>query len=91
MANMIVTLRIMPESPEVNLDELVNKVREIITNFKARLLEQIEQVPVAFGLKSLNLKFVIDENRGSEEISEAIEKLDEVSSSEVIGMSRAMG
>tara|TARA_Y100000310_G_scaffold305460_1_gene345629 strand:+ start:176 stop:454 length:279 start_codon:yes stop_codon:yes gene_type:complete len=92
MAKAIVTLKIMPVSPETNLEEVQAKAAEKIkaaygeTEFKA------EQEPVAFGLKALKLTFVIDEEKGSTDDVEAqIAELEEVNSCECVDVRRAVG
>ncbi len=92
MANAIVTLNIMPENPEVNLDDVKEKVKKEITEFagEGEMREEIE--PVAFGLKALKITFVMDESKGSPEpVEEAIEKIDGVNSVEVVDVRRAIG
>ena len=91
MAKMFVTLKIMPESPEVDLNALRQKIKKVVEKFEGELLDKDETVPIAFGLNALKLTFLIDESKGSEEISEAVAKLEEVSSSEVVDMRRAFG
>ncbi len=92
MANAIVTIKIMPESPEVNLDELKEQVKQKITDFagEGEMREEIE--PIAFGLKAIKITFVMDESQGGPEpVEKEIEKLDGVNSVEVIDVRRAIG
>ena len=91
MAMVIVTMKIMPESPEVNLDELEGTVKEILTGFEANVMG-VEKEPVGFGLVSLITKFSVDENKGSTDpIEEKIAALENVASAEVTMVSRALG
>lgn len=92
MANAVVTLRIMPESPEVNLDELKEKALKLIKEFNdgKETKESIE--PVAFGLKALNIVFVLDESKGSPDpVAEKISEFEEVASAEITDVRRAVG
>lgn len=92
MANAIVTIKIMPESPEVNLEELKEQIKQKITDFagEGEMREELE--PIAFGLKALKITFVMDENKGSPEpVEKEIEKLEEVNSVEVVDVRRAIG
>ena len=91
MAKMFITLKIMPESPETDLNSIRKKVETIAEKFEAQLLDKDEIEPVAFGLKALKLIFMLDESKGSEELAEAVAELEEVSSTDVIDMRRALG
>ncbi len=91
MAKMFVTLKIMPDSPEINLNSLRDKIKGTVEKYEGELLDKDEIVPVAFGLNALKVIFYIDESKGSEEISEAVNKLKGISSCEVVDMRRAVG
>ena len=92
MANAIVTIRIMPENPEINLESLKEKIKQEITNFAGEGETRDEIKPVAFGLNSLNITFVMDEAQGSPEpVEKAIENIEGVNSVEVIDVRRAIG
>lgn len=91
MGKVIVTLKIMPSSVDVNLDNIKGKTTDMISGFGADLMkEEIE--PVAFGLKSLNLTLVFDEEKGStDSLEEQIAGIEGVQSCEAISVRRAMG
>ena len=92
MAKVIVTLRIMPESSDINLDELSKECIEEIDKFTngTEIKQEIE--PVAFGLKAIKIIFVMDENLGStEDLENNISNLNGVSSVQVIDVRRAIG
>ncbi len=90
VADVVITLKIMPESPDVDLDALEKKATEIINTVGEVGKKEIE--PIAFGLKALKLIFVMDENKGSTDDMEAqVANLDEVNSAEVIDVRRAVG
>lgn len=91
MANMFITIKIMPESPEINLDSLREKAKEIGTKFEAELLDKDEIEPVAFGLKALKIIFILDESKGSDELTDEIAKIEGISSATVVDMRRAVG
>ena len=87
---MVVTLKIMPEDTEVNLEELNKKVSEVISDFGGEV-GKTETEPVAFGLRALKLVFIIDESKGTEEITDEISSIEGVSSAQVIDMRRTIG
>ena len=91
MAKVIITLKIMPESTETDLAKVEEKARQEITKYGGEI-GKVEQVPVAFGLKSLNIVFVSDESKGStEDLEKGINMMDEVSSVQVTDVRRAIG
>ena len=92
MANVIITLKIMPESPETDLDQLAEEAKSYISSFAGAGDMRMEQEPVAFGLKALKLTFVMDESKGStEELENQISKIGGVNSVEVVDVRRAVG
>jgi len=91
MAMVIVTLKIMPEDPELSLEDLKTKAEEIITNFEGKV-QTTKEEPVGFGLKAIVLSFSVDESKGSPDpIAEKIEALEGVKSAQVTMVSRALG
>ena len=91
MAKMFVTLKIMPESPEIDLDAIRQKIKIIVAKYGGDLLDKDELEPVAFGLNALKLIFYIDETKGSDDISDEASQIEGVSSSSVVDMRRAVG
>ena len=92
MANAIVTLKIMPESPETNLTELEEKTKKAIAEFAGEGETKTEIEPVAFGLKAVKITFVMDEALGSPDpLAEKVEGFDDVNSAEIVDVRRALG
>jgi len=92
MANVVVTLKIMPESPEVDLSKIEVEAKKKIEDFAGKGDTKTEQIPVAFGLKSLNIIFVMDESKGSTEpIEDSVADIEGVKSVEVSDVRRAVG
>ena len=91
MAEVIVTLKIMPESPEINLEEMKETISKTIAEFNGEV-GKTEVEPIAFGLMALNVIFIIDEAHGStDDLEEAVQKLEGVQSAEVTDVRRAIG
>ena len=92
MANVVVTLRIMPNDTSIDLSILESHSKKEIINFcNSKEFKTIIE-PIAFGLKSLNIVFVMDESKGStEKLEEKIKLIDGVESVEVIDVRRAIG
>lgn len=93
MALAIITLKIMPESPEVDLEAIRTAAETKIDSFVGETGEKRSEIePVAFGLKALKLTFVMDEAKGStESLEEEIGTIEGVNSVDVIDVRRALG
>lgn len=94
MAREIVTLEVMPESPDVDLEALSATVLKLVTDFvkEDEVETRITQKPVAFGLQMLDVKFVRDEGAGDQEaLAASIAALEEVRSCEITQLQRALG
>jgi elongation factor 1-beta len=92
MAQVVVTLKIMPETPEINLSSLEKEAKAKIQDFSQNSEIKAVQEPIAFGLKALNLTFVMDENKGSTDaLEESIKQISGVNSVEAVDVRRAIG
>lgn len=91
MARVIVTLKIMPDSPETNLAAVQKSAEKEITRFGGNPAK-VEIEPIAFGLKALKIFFIMDESKGATDpLEENISAIDGVHSVEVIDVRRAIG
>lgn len=91
MADVIVTFKIMPESPDVDLDKIKESADRLIKEFGGEI-GKVEKEPIAFGLEALNLIFVMDESLGStDDLEEKVENIEGVNSVEVTDVRRAIG
>ena len=92
MASVIVTMKIMPVSPEVDMEALENSVKEKIIGFAGKTETKTEVEPIAFGLKALKIIFVMDEAVGStEKLENQVAEIEGVNSVEVPDVRRALG
>ncbi|MEK6892383.1 MAG: elongation factor 1-beta [Nanoarchaeota archaeon] len=92
MARVVVSLRIMPQSPDVNLSELEKKAKHEIVAFCSSEEFRTEIQPIAFGLKALMILFVMEESIGStEKLEQKISQIEGVESVEVTDVRRAVG
>ena len=92
MANVVITLKIMPESPETNLEDLEKQAKEKIAAFSGETETKTEIEPIAFGLKALKILFVMDEAKGAtDDLEKQISESTGVKSVEVIDIRRAIG
>lgn len=91
MANMIITLKIMPKDPNVDLKDIEEKAKKEISEFGGEV-GKVEVEPVAFGLNALKLFFVLDESKGNiDSLEVKIKKIEGVGNVEVADMRRTVG
>ncbi|MBW2994617.1 elongation factor 1-beta [Candidatus Woesearchaeota archaeon] len=97
MAKIIVTFKIMPEGPDVDLTKISEQAKEKIASFVGGDYDpesdlKISIVDVAFGLKALDIKAILDEEKGgTEKLEKEFKDLDGVKSVEVIDVRRIIG
>ena len=92
MANVVVSLRIMPNDASTDLSGLESKTKEEIVHFCNSKEFKTTIEPIAFGLKALNIIFVMNEGKGNtEKLEEKIRLIDGVESVEVTDVRRAIG
>lgn len=92
MANVVVTLKIMPESPDIDLSIITEQALKHIGEFAGPGDTKITEEPVAFGLKAIKIIFIMDEKLGStESLEEDISSIEGVQSVETIDVRRAIG
>lgn len=92
MANVVVTLKIMPQNPSIDLSKIEALAKKEIVSFCSAEEFKAQIEPIAFGLNALNIFFVMDEGRGStEKLENKIAQIDGVESVEVTDVRRAIG
>ena len=93
MASVVVTIKIMPVSPEEDLSAIETQAIAAIDAYVGDSKEKrTVQEPIAFGLKALKITFVMDEKIGSTEpIEQAIAGIEGVNSVDVVDVRRTIG
>lgn len=92
MANVVVTMKIMPVSPEISLSKIEADAKKRIVDFAGEGDVKVEEEPIAFGLKALNIMFVMDEATGStEKLEDSVSEIEGVQSVEITDVRRAVG
>ncbi|MFH1500325.1 MAG: elongation factor 1-beta [archaeon] len=88
----IVALRIkvMPTSPEVDLEEIKVKIKEKIESQEGKI-NNMEEEPIAFGLKAIIVTIAWPEVKETDLAEDAIKEIENVSSTQVIDYRRAFG
>lgn len=92
MASVVVTFRIMPKDIHIDLSKIESQAKKEIVAFCSSKEFKTQIEPIAFGLKALNIIFVMDEDKGStEELENKVSKIHGVESVEVTDVRRAIG
>ncbi len=87
MGEVVATLKVMPESPDVDLTALKAAIE---SNIPAELHEITEE-PIAFGLVALNVVFIVEDGEGGTEPTEEFcAGLPDVASVEITDTRRLM-
>ncbi|MEM1688108.1 MAG: hypothetical protein QXY70_00325 [Nanopusillaceae archaeon] len=83
MGLVVITLKILPDSPEIDPLNFLNDVKKIIENFGGRYIQH-DIKPFVFGLKSLEIKFSYpDTEFREEEFLNKIREIEGISSAEI--------
>ena len=90
MGTALLKIKIMPESPDTDLDTIETKAKEIISEAEGKN-PSAQREPVAFGLNAIILNFALDESKSIDDIQEKLKQISGVNSAEVIDFRRAFG
>lgn len=85
-----VQMKLMPSSPEADL-KIIEKSAEEIINSMHKTQVKIEEEPIAFGLKSILLYFAWNDEIDIEKLEAELQKVENVSSVEVLDIRKAFG
>jgi elongation factor 1-beta len=81
MGTVIANIRVMPDDPSVDLNELKQRITKAIP--AGVTLKNIQEKPIAFGLKALNVMITMpDGEGGTDHVEEALAKIPRVQSVE---------
>lgn len=86
----LIKIKLMPSSPEIDLEKIKEDAKIVIENNSGKNCEFAEE-PVAFGLKAVMISFEIDENEELEPIEEKLREIENINSAQVVDMRRAFG
>ncbi len=90
MATVIIGTRILPESPEVNLEEIKKEAIKRLEKEGGKNIV-IEEKPIAFGLKALIVRTDMPEEKGTDVVESLLSSIPHVSSVSIEEYRRAFG
>ena len=87
MTRIILVAKILPTGTEINLDDVINSIKE---NLKDGIeLKRFEKEPLAFGLEFIKAQFTLDDAEGQmQSLEDSVKSVQGVSEFEVLNMSR---
>ena len=89
MGEVVNTLKVMPESPEVDLEALKAAITDAMPADAE--LHEITEEPIAFGLVAIVLSFITEDGEGgSGPVEEMVSAIEGVASIEITGVGRLM-
>lgn len=89
MGEVVATLKLMPESPDVDLEKIKEEIIQSIP--EGAEFHKIEEEPIAFGLVALKVMVVVgDSEGGTEKVEENLSEVKDISSVEVEDVRRLM-
>ena len=92
MAKAIITFKLMPESPDVDLEAIKTKALEIAQEAGSIGQMQTKVEPIAFGLKAVLILAMYDvEGADFDGIAQKMSEIEGVQSAEVAKMDLALG
>jgi len=90
MALVAITLKIMPSSPDVDLEKLREEVK-VKVEYLGGSFHHHEEQPIAFGLKALMCVIGWNEEKDPDMIETELAKLEGVNSVQITDVRRAIG
>jgi elongation factor 1-beta len=90
MGTVAIKLKIMPSSPNENLEDIKKKVEKKIIFMKGKV-NNAEYEPIAFGLKAVIITIAWPEEQDTEPLESAFSDIKEINSAQIIDYRRAFG
>lgn len=90
MSTVAVIIKVMPDSPEANLEEIQSKTKETLEKEGGMNLS-FDIEPIAFGLKAIKVKFAWPEEKDTDIIENSVASIEHVSSVTIEDYRRAFG
>ena len=89
MGEVLTTMKIMPDSPEIDLEAIKATIKDSMP--EGAEIHDIAEEPIAFGLVAIILNFITEDGEGgSEAVEEMVSAIEGVASIEITGVGRLM-
>ena len=89
MGEVLTTMKIMPDSPDVDLEVIKSNIESSMP--EGAKLHEMSEEPIAFGLVAIILQFITEDGEGgSEPVEEMVQGIEGVASFEITGVGRLM-
>ena len=89
MGEVLTTMKIMPDSPEIDLEAIKATIKDSMP--EGAEINDIAEEPIAFGLVAVILSFITEDGEGgSEAVEEMVSAIDGVASIEITAVGRLM-
>ena len=89
MGEVLTTMKIMPDSPDVDLEAIKTTIKDSMP--EGATLHDMKEEPIAFGLVAIIISFITDDGEGgSEPVEEMVYAIEGVASIEITGVGRSM-
>ena len=89
MGEVLTTMKIMPDSPEIDLEAIKETIKSSMP--EGAKIHDIAEEPIAFGLVAIILNFITEDGEGgSEPVEEMVQAIEGVASFEITGVGRLM-
>jgi len=90
MSIVAVIVKIMPDSPDTNLEEIQTKAKKTLET-QGALNISFKTEKIAFGLEAIMIKFAWPEEKDTDLIESSLQKIEHVSSVSIEDYRRAFG
>jgi elongation factor 1-beta len=89
MADVVVTMKVMPDSPERDLKKMQAEIDKVILKFGRIYKKGIQ--PIAFGLNAMTYSFIMVEKQGgTDPVEEETKKIEGVSDVQITDVTRSV-
>ncbi len=89
MGSINVKIKIMPSSPDVNLEKLEEEIKKLVEKNKG-IGCKFEEEPIAFGLKAVMTYFICAEDQELDTLEKELGETENVNSVQVLDIRRAL-
>ena len=92
MGTVVMKFKIMPASPEADLEQIKQSIKEKVVEYNewGAKIHEIKEEPVAFGLKAIFITLIWPEEKSPDLIEDSLKEIENISSVEVTDVRRLL-